>query len=345
MGERVKKFDYLRCFACMAVVLLHVSSSYWSCIDINSFDFGVMTVYNAVSRFAVPVFMMLSGLFLLSPQKEMSGKSIWKRILRLVIAFYVWSAFYAFQGLAVKAVTGQGVTTQLWKASLERFLWGHYHMWFIFLILGFYVLLPIVRKLCESKTIIEYYLILWFATAYVIPALAPVIGVDWLSAWVQKLSMNMLIGYLGYFILGYYIKTFGFSKPVRMFVYVAGVAGFLYTAVGTIMLCRSKGIASEELLGPGTWNVLCYAAAVFTLFTYAGEMKRGYRLVKSLAKCSLVIYLIHPFFLEKLNLLGVTTISFSAIISVPVLTLIILVASYLVAFILSKIPYVNKICV
>ena len=79
--------------------------------------------------------------------------------------------------------------------------------------------------------------------------------------------------------------------------------------------------------------------------TYAGEMKRGYRLVKSLAKCSLVIYLIHPFFLEKLNLLGVTTISFSAIISVPVLTIIILVASYLVAFILNKIPYVNKICV
>ena len=344
MGERVKNFDYLRSLACMAVVLLHVSSSYWSCIDINGFDFGVMTVYNAISRFAVPVFMMLSGLFLLSPSKEMSGKSVLKRILRLLLVFYVWSAFYAFQGLAVKAVTGQGVTAQLWKASLERFLWGHYHMWFIFLILGFYVLLPIVRKLCESKKVIEYYLILWIVTSYIIPTFAPVIGADWLSAWVQKLSMNMLIGYLGYFILGYYIKTFGLSKPVRMVVYAAGVAGFLYTAVGTIIICRNKGVASEELLGPGTLNVLCFATAVFTLFAYVGEMNRGYGLIKGIAKCSLVIYLVHPFFLEKLNLMGVTTISFTSVVCVPVLTAVIFIASYLVAYVLSKIPFVNRIC-
>ena len=85
MTDRVKKYDYLRSISCIAIILLHVSSSYWSCVSRDSSDFVIMTVYNALTRFAVPVFMMLSGAFLLEPEKNMEFKDVWKRIGKLLV--------------------------------------------------------------------------------------------------------------------------------------------------------------------------------------------------------------------------------------------------------------------
>ena len=97
--SRVVKYDILRVAACFSIVLLHVSASYWSVVDVQGRDFLVMTVYNSVTRFAVPVFFMLSGLFLVAPERK--NVTVGKRVLKLVLLFYVWSAFYAFQGIAV----------------------------------------------------------------------------------------------------------------------------------------------------------------------------------------------------------------------------------------------------
>lgn len=93
-ATRIVKYDVLRVVASFAIVLLHVSASYWSVVDVYGRDFQVMTVYNSFTRFAVPVFFMLSGLFLVTPERE--NVTVGRRVLKLVILFYVWSAFYAF---------------------------------------------------------------------------------------------------------------------------------------------------------------------------------------------------------------------------------------------------------
>lgn len=67
---RMTKYDILRIVASFSIVLLHVSASYWSVVDVQSGEFAVMTIYNSVTRFAVPIFFMLSGLFLVSPDRE-----------------------------------------------------------------------------------------------------------------------------------------------------------------------------------------------------------------------------------------------------------------------------------
>lgn len=47
--ERISKYDVLRIIASFAIVLLHVSVSYWSVVDINGKEFTVMTVYNSLT--------------------------------------------------------------------------------------------------------------------------------------------------------------------------------------------------------------------------------------------------------------------------------------------------------
>ena len=141
---RVLKYDVLRVIACFAIVLLHVSASYWSVVDIYGSEFVVMTVYNSLTRFAVPVFFMLSGLFLVSPERE--NVKVGKRVLKIILLFYIWSAFYAFQGVAVDALTGQ-FSQEAWNGALQRFVFGHVHMWFLQMLAGFYILIPVARQL------------------------------------------------------------------------------------------------------------------------------------------------------------------------------------------------------
>jgi len=337
MSAREKNYDYLRSISCFAIVLLHVSSSYWSVVSRESTDFIVMTVYNAITRFAVPVFMMLSGAFLLEQNKASTVRDSLKRFGKSVFTFYIWSAFYAFQGIAVKFITGREVTAELWSASLERFLWGHYHMWFVFLIMGFYLLLPIVKKICESKNVTEYFLVLWVVTRFVIPVIAPILHMGWVDVWIGRLSLNMLIGYLGYFVLGYYIRKYGFAKKVRMVVYAGGVVGVLYGIFGTIVQSRAQDAYVETFFGAGSWNVLLFATAVFTFFANVKAEAVCNSFVGKIAGCSFIIYMIHPFFLEKLNLVGITTVSFYCLFSIPILTVGIFLCSYLVAAIIKRV--------
>ena len=210
---RVVKYDVLRVVASFSIVLLHVSGSYWSVVSINSREFLVMTIYNSITRFAVPVFFMLSGLFLVSPERE--NVAVGKRFLKLLVLFYVWSAFYAFQGAAVHALSGE-FSTEMWAASVQRFIFGHSHMWFIPLLLGFYILIPIARQICIKKEILQYYLILWIAFRFVLPVLTDTFHMYTIQARIDSLGLDILVGYFGYFLLGYYLNVTNIKKEIKM---------------------------------------------------------------------------------------------------------------------------------
>lgn len=346
MNQRERNYDYLRSLSCFAIILVHVASSYWTVVDIGGDQFAVMSVFNAVTRFAVPVFMMLSGAFLLEPAKGNDIPKCLKRFGKFALNFYIWSAFYAFQGIAVKFVTGKEITKDLLFSSGQRFLWGHYHMWFVFLVMGFYLLLPIISRFTEQKRVMEYFLILWVVTRYFAPAIATVIPqTNFLNTLISKLDLNMLIGYLGYFVLGYYIRKYGFGKKARLVLYIGGGFSMLYIVLQTIMQSRLQDRYVEDYFSPSSFGILILSVAVFTLFANLKQKDTCSKFIEKTAQYSFIIYMIHPFFMEKLNLLGITTISFHTLISIPVLTIGIFVASFLTAAIIKKIPYINKILV
>ena len=109
---RVLKYDVLRVTACFFIVLLHVSGSYLTVVDVYGNDFLFMSIYNCLTRFGVPIFFMLSGLFLVSPQKNITIKDVFKRTRNLIACFYAWSAFYAFQGVLFNALLYGGVVSR-----------------------------------------------------------------------------------------------------------------------------------------------------------------------------------------------------------------------------------------
>lgn len=61
MEKRITYLDYLKVFATFAVIILHVVAQNWYITDVNSFGWKTLNVYSSMVRWAVPVFVMISG--------------------------------------------------------------------------------------------------------------------------------------------------------------------------------------------------------------------------------------------------------------------------------------------
>ncbi len=342
MRERVIKYDVLRVVASFAIVLLHVSASYWSVVDVNGREFVTMTIYNSLTRFAVPVFFMLSGLFLVSPEKENTG--LLRRILKLILLFYVWSAFYAFQGAVVDGLRGE-FSAEVWRAATERFIFGHVHMWFLQMLCGFYILIPVARQISANRKILQYYLILWVVFRFLFPSVTGLFHLSTLQARIDSLGMDILVGNFGYFLLGYYLDVTDIKKEIRRGIYVLGIGAVCLTPFLTVRSCRASGNYVERWFSPSSLNILLMTAAIFIFFKYSKAFDRvkNVNVWKKLSGYTFFIYMFHLFVIEKLNLVGITTISFSAIVSIPVLTIFTFGVSLLGAFIADHIPVIRKL--
>ena len=64
--KRLIHYDLLRIFAAFSVVMLHSAAQFWYSLDIYSTEWLIANSYDALFRFGVPIFVMISGaLFLL----------------------------------------------------------------------------------------------------------------------------------------------------------------------------------------------------------------------------------------------------------------------------------------
>ncbi len=85
---RIFYFDFLRIFAAFAVVLAHTASIRYGMHYSN-------LVYYCIFKWAVPVFVMISGALFLEPAKNITINNILRKyIFRVAIVFIVWSLFY-----------------------------------------------------------------------------------------------------------------------------------------------------------------------------------------------------------------------------------------------------------
>ena len=68
--NRIVYADLLRIIATFAVIVLHVSVSKWYESPIREYNWQMFNIYDSLVRWSVPVFVMISGMFFLNPNKE-----------------------------------------------------------------------------------------------------------------------------------------------------------------------------------------------------------------------------------------------------------------------------------
>ena len=347
--ERLQYLDVMRLVAICAVVMIHVAAQKWYAVSVYSFEWNVFNFFDALVRFGVPVFVMISGTLFLGKPCDM--KQIYtKNILRVTIAYVVWSVFYA-----VFANPGVSKRTMLLEA-----IKGKVHLWYIPMIIGLYMLLPLLNKIVEVEKLVKYYLILSAIFVFAIPELLTIfihfggtLLADIARAFqniLYDMHFDFVFGYPFYFIGGYYLNRLSLEKKQRWLIYFLGICGFLTTVFLSKVASESMGKACEVYYGNFTVNVMLQSIAVFVWIKYNFQKKETKKLtigktkiLSVLSKYSFGAYLVHMYIIWILNKeFNVNTLSFSAIPAVLTVWGITVVASFLISAILNQIPVLKK---
>lgn len=337
-------FDILRIIAAFAVVMIHVSVYPWKASAVTSSDWTAANFYDSLSRFAVPVFVMISGALFLGNKRSVS-QLYQKSILRIAIAFLFWSVAYA-------------IATYLYQANMENAHWnwqeflsavikGHYHLWFLPMIMGLYMIVPLLQKILESESLTKYLLTLSVVLGVILPqflAILPLFSLE-LGKAASALWKNFYLstGYISYFLLGFILHRKSLSPKAERILYLLGGCGLMATFALTAIVSIWKGTPKSLFYESLTVNVFLYSIAVFVGMrnhcpvTIGGAGAKFWRI---LSKCSFGAYLVHIWVLALwYKCLGGRL---SPWVEIPFFTVVVFAISMLLSWSMSKIPYLGK---
>lgn len=342
MNNRVIYIDLLRIVATFSVIFLHVAAGNWNNVGVGTFQWNVFNFYDSIVRFGVPIFVMISGMFLLNPEKQIDYKDIYiKYIARILMVLISWSFLYALY----TNITNYEVFNK--DAFMKSFIFGHYHLWYLYMLIGLYIFTPILRKIVVDKNAIEYFLLVSFIVTFIFPIIVKVFELVDFDIFIKKFNLYFTFGYVAYYIGGYYFSIYDIKKKYRNIIYVLGVLGliFTYTLTNIISLRTEKGDSTfYSYFSP---NVMIISLAIFVFFKYEVSKiqfnKGAMKLINILSENSFRIYLVHDFFNIFILDAGINTLSYNPIISVPIISMLVFVGSYIISYIISKIPLLNRV--
>lgn len=342
--ERLVHMDLLRILACFSVVMLHGAAQFWYDLPVTGAEWQIVNSYNAIVRFGVPIFVMISGAIFLSSDKEINIKRLYTHnILRLAIIYFVWSAVYGvFDCLRSEwsVLSINDIMTEVYA--------GRYHLWYLPMIIGLYMLVPVLQKSLKhlDKKDVEYFLLLFLIIKIGKTTILSLISTEWMGFLFGVVGLDGILEYLGYFILGYYIARYGIEKKWHNRIYISGLAG----AVINIVLSSYKAIQTDV-----TSAVVYDSFSLFTFFVVlaiflffhekVGKTRfsaRACKAIKEISMATLGIYLMHLAVLEALQDVGIHSMMVAPIIGVPLISVICFLLCLPCAAILRRLPFLGR---
>lgn len=344
-GTRIVFLDYLRVIACIMVIGVHAAEFFYvgpTGIAIrNDTDRFWVSLVDSAFRAAVPLFVMTSS-YLLLPLQTDSASFFKRRFTRVLIPFIIWSILYA----AVPMLYGEFTLPQV-KENLVRLLWNfNYssgHLWFIYMLIGLYLFMPILSPWLKGATRRgeEVFLALWFLTTFYRYAAEHLGDLYGACLWNEFHTFYYYSGYIGYLVLAHYIRTYidwNFQKSLAIGL-AAFAAGFAFTAIAYYhrTLSSTDYVFVELPWRFCTFNVALMTFGIFILVKKIDYARpRLYRPVAAISRLSYGIYLMHIFFLNLFyRLIGG---NFSTPLTLLLLTVATFVTCCVVATLLSKLP-------
>jgi surface polysaccharide O-acyltransferase-like enzyme len=233
------------------------------------------------------------------------------------------------------------------REVVENTITGRYHLWFLNMIVGIYLVVPFLRVIARDRKLAKYYIVLAFAVTSVCGILTylPVAG-SLLETVLDKASLFMVAGYTGYFVAGYYIFTAKEISKYKHFIYAAAIAALVVTVAGTSYLSVRDGAANRMLYNYLYPTTALEAVGIFTFFkeeiAHKKFSEKAESVIVRLSEMSFGMYLVHDFVNIALKLVGVTTTSFVTAAAVPVMTILVFIVSALVISVLRMVPLAKK---
>lgn len=228
---RIFYLDVLRIFAVFLVVLIHVNAvqMYQPGAYLMP-EWPVLLYIQVFSLSAVPILFMISGALYFQQTPHVSTIAfVKKRLRRVIYPAIFWTIIYAYVWWQTHGGTRFSEFTE-WMLSGKT----NYHLWYLYITAGLYVLLSPIRRLRHRipLQVFVYLLIFWLiymVWVTVIRIMDP--------SFVSSPWENMLIA-VGYALLGRYLFTHPLHKHSAVVLFIFGIANLFIAVVYTDILIR-----------------------------------------------------------------------------------------------------------
>ena len=313
--ERIISFDVMRIVAAFAVVFQHIGGQNWPS-SFPSAEWELRNMWVSLAQWSVPMFIMISGALFLNPEKPLVIKKLYgKNLLRIVYTFLFWSAVYV---ICIEGFENGPII------AFVSVLKGPPHFWFLKVMIGLYILIPMLKAVVADRNILNYAVFVLLIDEFGLPAL----------------------GFVCYFILGHYLNTNSFSKQIKYAIYILALLSFVgaayFTSVASHVFGRTEGFFYDDLHP----FMLIQTAAIFVFIkdhctTYNS---RTSNLIINFSNCSFGIYLVHPLLMHLCDdCFALNSSSFNPLFFIPVFAIIIFFLSYALVKAISIIPFLKKV--
>lgn len=300
-------------------------------------------IVNAITRWVVPVFVMISGSLLLKEREtESTGLFLKKRFTRVGLPLLFWSVVYFFWS----QIEGNAYTINDFLKKTLVYGQPYFHLYFIFLIAGLYLITPLIRVFWHNATEADkrYSLILSLSLGSL---------VMFFETWYQNhwyfgslLSISYFVPYIGYFLAGEYLTHVRLNKKLFLAALLTLIFTFFITAMGyhylNILYDNARLTWFHNFLSP---NVMASSFLIFLIFVnythWVPDWLLKNRIVGLVGECSFGIYLIHPIILNSLGsfLEGSINNNYTEIVAMTVTV----VFSLLFTVVVRSIPYLRTV--
>lgn len=278
----------LRGLSALAVIVLHAGSDPLTEQAALGDASWTLLVPNVAARFAVPVFMMLSGmgLTLSARRAETYPRFVWRRLASIIPEYVLWTFIYAWLLPHDEPISGLTLFDYLITGHASR------HLYFVPAVVRLYLLYPVMRYFARGA---------WSVAA----CCALSWSMIWLSPLLERMPLGALLGdvlplrWMGYFVLGIWLAQTRAqnSGAARTFAPLVALATFAcIVAIVRYVVAQSADI--EVALGAAEPLILPYSVCV--LLWWSGLTFADGRLVRFLmfiSKHSYGVYLSHSLML------------------------------------------------
>ncbi len=342
--ERKLHYDMLRIIAAFSVVMLHSAAQFWYDLDIRSNEWVIANSYDSVFRFGVPIFVMLSGAIFLDPKYELNINRLYQHnIFRLVVLYVLWSCLYGLYDCRIFDFSA----VQL-KDILKEMLLGRYHLWYLPMIVGIYVLLPVLKSWLThaEKGNIKYFLLLFFGLQICRETIRAFIVMDEVNYILNLIDVDMVCGYIGYFVWGYYLVHIGISTKLRKIIYALFAPSILLNIILGNLLAWKAGAPVAAIYDSFGLFTFFMVTAVFDVIMNKGRRitfgAKSSSVIKEISADTLGVYVMHVGVMEFLQAQGVHSMMLPNIWGIPLYAVLCFVICLLAASILRRIPVIGR---
>ncbi len=292
---RLSYIDVLKIVATFAIVVLHVSALYVR-MDAQLINPSGALPYalNNYARTALPLFMIISGVLLMRDGYRFKLRQKFHFIFK---NYVVWSAIYVLIEQGFRWLAGTPLLS--FSELLSAWVQGPYHFWYLQMLLGVYLLMPILSRI-RPLQILSYTTLVMFVIIYIYGPVSEHLPAA-LHTFIDELILMKPATMLFFFLLGASIHRLPLTRNLAI---SSGVLLLFGIGCRAFQLFSTATYQDASLLEPfDTYSELALAAGFCYLVRYLMRNRESSKTMQYLSGCTLRIYITSALFIFAYQIL------------------------------------------